>query len=104
MLNGYTVKTTFHGPTNYRGSRVSAERMDSKPSNGKRERITIDWDHELDSPENHLAAARALLAKNGWTDEHTIVGWGSWERGSVFLCCNTAYARNTVFGLVTRAA
>lgn len=92
MLNGYAVKTTFHGATNYRGSRVSAERMDAKPSTGKRERVTIEWDHALNPSENHKAAARALLDRNGWTSEHTLVGTAGWERGSIFLVCNASYA------------
>lgn len=90
MLYGYLVKTTFHGPTNYRGARVSAERMDPKPSTGKRERITIHWDHALDSSGNHEAAARALLTRFGWAAEHTLVGGGGWDRGSIFFVCNAA--------------
>lgn len=100
MLQGYTIKTTYHGPTNCRGSRVSAERMDAKPSTQKHERVTIAWDSALGSSENHLAAVRALLAKHGWTDEHTIIGGGGWDRGEVYLVVNVAYARGAFSGSV----
>lgn len=61
------LTTAYHGPTNTRGSRVSA-----KCGAG---RVSIEWDDALNSDANHDAAARALLTKLKWT--------GTWARGSV---------------------
>jgi hypothetical protein len=52
------IETKFHGPTNNSGSRISA-RCEAA-------RIILPWDHALDSEANHIAAARALMAKLGW--------------------------------------
>jgi hypothetical protein len=47
------ITTKFIGPTNARGSRVKAT-----SSSGKTK--TIDWQHALNSDDNHAAAAEAL--------------------------------------------
>ena len=51
------------GPTNSRGSRVRA-----KAAAGS---VTVPWDHALNPPENHDAAAIALAEKYHWLDD----GW-----------------------------
>lgn len=53
-----TITTTYHGPTNTRGSRITA-RCDAG-------RITIDCDGSVSNETNHDRAAYALLAKLGW--------------------------------------
>lgn len=53
--------TKFHGPTDTRGSRVSATNINS----GKR--VTLPWDHALGAYENHEAAAHAALKALGHT-------------------------------------
>jgi hypothetical protein len=56
----------YLGPTNTRGSRVSAQAQAG--------RVTIGWDDALNSDENHRAAATALLAKQGWADRSIVGG------------------------------
>lgn len=48
-----TIFTRYRGPTNMRGSRVTAT-----TPNGLR--ATVPWDHALDADDNHDAAARKL--------------------------------------------
>jgi hypothetical protein len=50
------IMTKYHGPTNTRGSRVSASDLDHN-------KITLSWDDSLDHDENHDAAAIALCRK-----------------------------------------
>jgi hypothetical protein len=61
------IVTKFHGPTNVRGSRVSARAEAGK--------ITLSWDHALNSDQNHITAAEALVEKLGWS--------GHWVGGSI---------------------
>lgn len=51
------LRTRYHGPTNYRGSRIIV----THPVNGKR--YTYDWNYALDVSENHAAAAQEYLDK-----------------------------------------
>ena len=56
---GVIIETRFIGPTNYRGSRVSAV---CKRDSDRTYRKTINYSHELDSEANHQAAAEAVMA------------------------------------------
>lgn len=58
------IQTKYHGPTDARGSRVSA-RCEAG-------RITVPWDHALNSCQNHESACLALLQKLQWSG--TYVG------------------------------
>ena len=60
------IQTKYHGPTNYRGARITA----TAGSN----RVTLSYDHALNSDDNHDAAALALCAKLGWTKQHLMRG------------------------------
>ena len=51
------LATTFHGPTNHRGARVSARSLSK--------RATIPWRYELDVEANHALAASALADRLG---------------------------------------
>jgi len=53
------IKTKYHGPTNFRGSRICA-------SDGDRNRVYIGVNNELDSEDNHVNAAKALCKKMNW--------------------------------------
>ena len=53
------IVTKYHGPTNTRGSRISAK--------AEAGRISVSYDHALNASENHRAAAQALADKMGWT-------------------------------------
>lgn len=51
-------KTCFHGPTDHRGSRITATILNSN------RRITRPWKDELDIGENHAIVAAELLESN----------------------------------------
>ena len=52
------IETRYHGPTNYRGTRVSAR--------ANAGRIFLAWDHSTGIEENHArAAARMTSATSG---------------------------------------
>jgi hypothetical protein len=69
------IVTTFHGPTNTKGSRVSAQDMDGN-------RITISWSHVLNGEAAHAEAALALCKKLDW---HGRLVAGAIVRGYVFV-------------------
>ena len=70
------IITKFHGPTNVRGSRVSATAEAGK--------ITLSWDHALNSDDNHKAAAEAFARKFNWTG--TYVGGHLPQANSHHMC------------------
>ena len=55
------ILTRYHGPTNYRGTRISADYAGG--------RIYVSYEYELDISENHANAARTLIDKLGWDGE-----------------------------------
>ena len=55
------ITTKYHGPTDTKGSRVSARAQAG--------RVSITWDDALNSDENHRAAAQALADKFKWTGQ-----------------------------------
>lgn len=61
------IVTKYHGPTNVKGTRVSA-RCDAK-------RRIYWWDHSLGTAENHQTAAMMLAQELGWS--------GMWCGGSL---------------------
>lgn len=76
------IRTRFVGPTNYRGSRIIADAGDTQS------RVTLEWDHSLNSEQNHATAAMAVVAKMGWdSPEHTGITGGGYgmETYWVFL-------------------
>jgi len=74
------IVTKFHGPTNTRGSRVSAT--------AEAGRITLSWDHALNGSDNHMAAAQALADKMGWTRE---AGYPALVGGALPGCAGYAF-------------
>ncbi len=70
------ILTKFHGPTDFKGSRVSATDSDGN-------RVMISYDHALNSEECHQSAAVALVKKMGW-EPVTLVG-GSTRTGYAFV-------------------
>lgn len=52
------IETKYVGPTNSRGSRVSARAYAG--------RVMVHWDDALDVDQNHMRAAHALAKKFGW--------------------------------------
>jgi hypothetical protein len=69
------IVTKYHGPTNFKGSRITATDEDGN-------RITISYPHELSGEDVHRAAAQALCDKMKWTGQ--LVG-GSLKNGYVFV-------------------
>jgi hypothetical protein len=62
-----TIVTKYHGPTNTRGSRISASCAAG--------RISLAYDHALNADGNHDAAALALINKLGWYGQYYASGW-----------------------------
>jgi hypothetical protein len=89
------IFTKYHGPTNTRGSRISASDEDGN-------KVSIPYPHELSGEAVHRKAADALCAKMNWTGD--LIG-GSHRKGYVFVfqtatwheCCN---ASNRLMDLV----
>jgi len=69
------IITKYHGPTDYKGSRITA-------SDGDGNRITISYPCELSGEAVHRKAAEALCEKMGWTG--SLVG-GSLKDNYVFV-------------------
>jgi hypothetical protein len=83
------IVTKYHGPTNYRGSRITAsvpsriadcdpDRVNWRAdAHARRQdmdrpgywRLTIPYPHELDSEQAHRRAAEMLRDRLGWTGE-----------------------------------
>lgn len=61
------IITTYHGPTNYRGSRITA-------SAGMGRSITVPFQYEKNADQAHAYAAEALCKKMGWTGD--LIGGG----------------------------
>lgn len=57
------ITTRYHGPTNTRGSRVSARCQAG--------RVTLNWDDALNQDQNHDRAALALARKLGWLEKRS---------------------------------
>jgi len=81
---GPIILTRYLGPTNCRGSRVVAtHKRDSETT----WRVVLAWDHALDGPENHRAAAEALLGKHWQDSDLVLCGRGHDQDAYFWLCC-----------------
>ena len=60
IARGFVVRTHFVGPSNTRGSRVAARYV---RDNETTYRATVEWDHAVNSEQNHFRAAQTLLNK-----------------------------------------
>lgn len=69
------IITKYHGPTNFKGSRISASDMDGN-------RATISYPHELSGEACHFAAAQALCKKMGWGGK---MAGGALKNGYAFV-------------------
>lgn len=54
------LETRFHGPTNFKGARVSVRRAERRPGD---KTIYVPWNYSLSSLENHAAAALAYIER-----------------------------------------
>ena len=75
------VISTYHGPTNHNGSRITVRRAD-----GGGKRITVSWDYSLDGMKNHAKAITAYLEMMQWegswivgaTATGAVATWNGW--------------------------
>jgi hypothetical protein len=89
------IVTKYHGPTNSRGSKVSATSQAG--------RVYFTYDHALTTDENHHAACRKLASAMGWGDEW-IPGWTPAGDCGVWVQVPRAYQRAVVAVVATRLA
>lgn len=73
------VMTRYHGPTNTRGSRISARTA------GGDSRVSIPWDYAVGVVENHVTAARRLADQLGWARPGTAPSGISAVKGGGYL-------------------
>lgn len=62
MKYALVIRTKYLGPTTHRGARITATGDD--PYGLGRKTVTANYDHALNTVDNHAAAARA------WFDKH----------------------------------
>lgn len=84
------IQTKYHGPSNTRGSYVTA-----KCSAGS---LRFGWDDALNSDDNHRAAARALIVKLHWHRTHDggdrpVWYTGGLDDGSMVHVCAEHHAK-----------
>lgn len=86
---GFAIETRYHGPTDYKGARISARLTDW--TDRKFRPIFISYPHELSGRDCHLLAARALIekwdatrAEGKFRPLHIIASSGA-DRGYVFM-------------------
>lgn len=81
-----SITTKYHGPTNSRGSRVSARRSEKRPGDKV---VYVSWDHSVDAIVNHARAALEFMDRESigatlstsayWTDGGYVFGF-DWEK------------------------
>lgn len=81
------ITTRFHGPTNTKGSRITASVTEEARDGQAVRKVTIGCEDALGLEANHRAAAVALIRKLGWTSPN----YGDWIAGDtptgyVFVC------------------
>ncbi len=83
------IETTYKGLTNHRDARIIV-----KAQAGRR---TFGWNHNLNSEQNHAAAARAYAEALKWTGEW-VGGAKADDTGYVFVNTRWAAGQFTVGG------
>jgi len=80
MIARQAIQTKYHGPTNTKGSRISA-------TSASGIKVFIGYPHELSGVDCHAKAAEALARKLGWTAEAFEAHWvaGGTKDGYVFV-------------------
>ena len=80
--NLHLIKATFHGPTNYRGSRVSIESCRFSEREGPKDKVTFEFDNRLNST---IDNANAWLNSRGFE----VVGVGELDAKSYVFISST---------------
>ena len=73
------IVTKYHGPTNNKGSRISAEGFGS--------RVMVPYRYNLDGAARHFEAVKALCAKVGVSGKF-VAGWLPKGDGYAFVHCD----------------
>ena len=90
QMQGPLIRTKYLGPTNYRGSRITAvHKRDSEQT----QRVTLSWDHSLDGLENAKAAALALLNTWPYRQDMVLVACG-WDHDHYYFVASPAPLSN----------
>ena len=82
-LQGPVIITHYKGPTHHRGSRIVATH---KRDNETTYRVTLSWNYELSSEENHRVAFDACLERCQFSVPLVIVARGH-DADSYFWVC-----------------
>ena len=83
------IRTRYHGPTNTRGSRISAQ--------CEAGRIYVSYDHALNGDENRKVAARTLRDKLGWnTSYYSPMFGGEFDGDTYFVFADARDALDTM--------
>jgi hypothetical protein len=88
------IFTKYHGPTNYKGSRITASDSDGN-------KVTIPYNYEVSDEDVYKLAADALMHKMGWTGE-LVGGW--YTHGMVFVFSNEGKLKRLLRAMVDRAS
>jgi len=72
------IRSTYHGPTDTRGSRISVTHCKGGP------RKYYAWQDALDTADNHLCAIDSYLTELGWDGEWVI---GANDNGGYVATC-----------------
>lgn len=72
------ITTKYHGPTDRRGSRITATAAGGK-------RATVPYRHDLSGADVHFEAVKALCKRLDWTGDFTV---GGLKDGYVFVFCD----------------
>lgn len=82
-----SIITRYHGPTDHKGSRISAS-AEGVP------RVYLSYDYGLNAADNHAAAAAALANRHGWLKDGMQLTGGGLPNGRgyafVFTTANAA--------------
>jgi hypothetical protein len=78
------ITTKFHGPTDHKGARISAQ--------CEAGRVTVSYDYGRGQDGAHDEAARALIAKLGWQNNGAIWFRGHAHNGGcVYVCAHSTH-------------
>jgi len=82
------IETRFIGPTNLKGSRISARVMETARPCEPTRRLIVECQDQLGIEANHRAAAKQLIARLGWDQPNGYGEWvvGATDTGYVFVC------------------
>lgn len=57
------IRTRYYGPTDHRGSRITAWRSDEPSPRTDEHSVTVHWEYERSIPGNHAHAVEAYIAE-----------------------------------------